>query len=88
MTKHLYTVKFAVLWKAPGRKSLWDEDQILNLVGNGDARPVIKKAEVRAFKMRLDERNVWDVDRVSYGSLYHVARFRLLSVEQRTEIDS
>lgn len=81
-TKHVYRVEFQVKWKHRGKRSWWDDQNVLNIVANGDARKAVRQAEQKAMRMKLDESDLKD------GVLWRAIGFRLVSVTQGVEVVS
>lgn len=80
--RHLYKVQFGVKWAAKGRRSYWDDDNIMNVVANGDAKKAIRKVERKAKSMILDD------SALEGGAIWRASAFRLISVDQSVEVTS
>ncbi len=52
--KHLYTVKLAIKFGYPGKRSWWDEPHTFHVVANGDALKAVAKAKKLATKIVID----------------------------------
>ena len=83
--KHVYRVAFEVLWSANGKRGWWSGDEeVVRVLGNGDARPAIKHAERIVKKRTLDERSLDE----GQGKLWHVAKTRLVSATRQEPVES
>lgn len=79
--KRLYTVVFEVRWHAPHKRPYWSPDEeTVRVLGNGDARPAIRRAE------RIVRKRIYDDTHLADGAVWHVGATKLVSVERGGEV--